>query len=153
MATPILEGSADFVRNTQDALAVLAASDPERAALVVAHIHTFTGLGRREFWRLGRTTLYGRDWQALTRPVDFAWVDRRQRHCFVAPSVWQIAPGDDAALCRYAAVLVHEAAHVYLDTEDEAACNAEMQATQMLLAETDGGQHPQATRTRPVSAR
>lgn len=153
MATPILEGSADFVRNTEDALALLAASDPGRAALVVANIHTVTGLGRREFWRLGRTTLYGRDWQALTRPVDVAWVDRRQRHCFVAPSVWQIAPGDDAALSRYAAVLVHEAAHVYLDTEDEDACNAEMKATQALLAGVDERGRRQATRARPVSAR
>jgi hypothetical protein len=134
MATPILEGSAEFVRNTQAALALLRASDPARADLVVSHIRTVTGLGRREFWRLGRATLYGRDWQALTRPVDYAWVDRPQRHCFVAPSVWQIAPGDDAALRRYASVLVHEAAHVYLDSEDEAACNAEMRAAQALLA-------------------
>jgi hypothetical protein len=137
METPVLEGSAEFVRNTQAALTLLHASDPERAALVVAHVRTVTGLGRREFWRLGRTTLYGRDWQALTQPVDYAWVDRRQRHCFVAPSVWQMAPGDDAALRRYAATLVHEAAHVYLDTEDEAACNAEMRATQSLLADGD----------------
>lgn len=134
MATPILEGPAEFVRTTQAALALLQASDPARAALVADHIQTVTGLGRREFWRLGRTTLYDRDWQALTHPVDYAWVDRRQRHCFVAPSVWQIAPGDDAALRRYASVLVHEAAHVYLDSEDEAACNAEMRAAQALLA-------------------
>ncbi len=134
MATPILEGPAEFVRNTQAALALLHAADPERATLVVNHLETITGLGRREFWRLGRTTLYGRDWQALTRPVDYAWVDRRLRHCFVAPSVWQVAPNDEAALRRYAAVLAHEAAHVYLDTEDEAACNSEMQAAQALLA-------------------
>ena len=133
MATPVLQGTAEFVRTTQAALALLRASDPDRATLVLDHFQTVTGLGRREFWRLGRTTLYGRDWQALTRPVDYAWVDRRQRHCFVAPSVWQTAPNDEASLRRYAAVLVHEAAHIYLDTEDETACNAEMQATMDLL--------------------
>lgn len=137
MATPILEGNAEFVRNTQAALALLHASDPERATLVLDHIQTVTGLGRREFWRLGRTTLYGRDWQALTRPVDYAWVDRRRRHCFVAPSIWQMAPNDEVALRRYAAVLVHEAAHLYLNTEDETACNGEMQAAQALLAGHD----------------
>ncbi|MGI8913142.1 MAG: hypothetical protein ACR2JY_05015 [Chloroflexota bacterium] len=137
MATLVLEGSAEFVRNTEAALAMLQALDPERAALVVSHLLTVTGLGRREFWRLGRTTLYGRDWRALTRPVDYAWVDRRLRRCFVAPSVWQTAAGDEAALRRYAAVLVHEAAHLYLNTEDEAACNAEMQGAQTLLAGAD----------------
>ena len=36
---------------------------------------------------------------------------------------------DDAvALRRYASVLVHEAAHLYLDTDDEDRCNAEMRA-------------------------
>ncbi|HEV7216506.1 MAG TPA: hypothetical protein VGP33_15430 [Chloroflexota bacterium] len=151
METTILEGSAEFVRNTQAALALLQRFDPQRAALVLAHIQTVTGLNRREFWRLGRTTLYGRDWQALTQPVDYAWVDRRQRHCFVAPSVWQVAPGDDAALRRYAAVLVHEAAHVYLDTEDEQACNAEMKATQALLIETEARRRGQTRETHPIS--
>jgi len=35
---------------------------------------------------------------------------------------------------RLVALLVHEAAHVYLGTKDESACNAKMQATQDLLA-------------------
>lgn len=130
---PLIEGSAEFVRTTQAALALLEKGDPERARLVRGHIERITGLGNRDVWRLGRTTLYGPDRQAITRPVSHAWVDRRRKQCFVAPSIWHTAADDDAALRRYATILVHEAAHLYLNTQDEAACNAEMQATQALL--------------------
>lgn len=153
MATPNIEGPAEFVQATEAALELLRTGDPARAQLVATHLAHVTGLGHRDIWRLGRTTLYGRDRQAITRPVAHAWVDRRHRQCFVAPSIWQIAPGDAAALRRYATVLVHEAAHLYLNTEDEAACNAEMKATQALLDETDGDRCAQAPGALPLSAR
>ena len=127
-ATLIVEGTPEFGRSTEAALALLRAYDPERAGLVTQHIRRLTGLGRRDAWRLGRATLYDRNWQALTRRVEYAWVDRRRRQCFVTPAVWQVSLDDAVALRRYASVLVHEAAHLYLDTDDEDRCNAEMHA-------------------------
>ena len=132
-AALLLDGPPDFVRATKAALALLHAGDPRRAALVAASLRRISGLDRRGLRRVGRATLYGRDRQALTRPVDYAWVDRREGRCYVAPSVWQAAAADPAALRRYAGILVHEAAHLYLDTHDEAACNAEMRAAESLL--------------------
>jgi hypothetical protein len=131
----VIEGSAEFVRATLAALALLDEHDPPRSALVARYIRRLTGLSRWDTRRLGRATLYDREWRALVPPVEHTWIDRRHGHCFVHPSVWNVALDDQEALRYYAAVLVHEAAHLYLDTHDETACNAEMQAALGRLAE------------------
>lgn len=133
----VIEGAPEFVQRTEAALTLLRAGDPERAALVEQHVRCITGLGRRDAWRLGRATLYDRNWRALTRRVEYAWVDRRLRQCYITPAIWQTPADDAAALRRYASVLVHEAAHLYLDTDDEDRCNAEMEAALGKLAAGD----------------
>lgn len=132
--TPLIEGTPEFIRRTEAALDLLRQHDPARALLVMTYFHRFTGLDYRDLRRLGRATLYDRNRQALTPQIGYAWIDRRRRECFVTPFIWQVPLEDDAALRRYASVLVHEAAHLYLDTQDEDACNAEMQAAWENLA-------------------
>jgi len=131
---PVLEGTSAFVVSTRAALALLVAHAPRYADLVARHIRRLTGLGHRDMRRIGRVTVYGRDRRAIVLPVDQAWIDRARHHCYVTPSIWDVAPSDGAALRRYAEILVHEAAHLYLDTHDETECNAEMLAAQHLLA-------------------
>lgn len=130
---PFIEGSPLFIRTTRMALVLLGRHDPVRAALVSAHLRRITGLNHRHLRRVGRATLYGADRRAVTRAIDQAWIERGQRRCFITQSVWDVRPDDLTALRHYAGVLVHEAAHLYLETHDEAACNAEMAATSMLL--------------------
>jgi len=114
---------------------MLGVHDPRRAELVASHVRWIVGLRHRDMWRLGRATLYGRDHVPVSNTVGQAWIDRFQLRCYVTPRVWDMARHDRNAARRYAGVLVHEAAHIYLDTHDEALCNAEMESSLKLLGE------------------
>jgi hypothetical protein len=128
-------GTAAFVRATRVALELLGTHDPKRAELVASHVRWIVGLRHRDLWRVGRATLYDRDRAPLSKSVGQAWIDRRAQRCYVTPRVWDVPQYDRRAVRRYAGVLVHEAAHIYLDTHDEALCNAEMELSLHLLGD------------------